>query len=67
MLILARREGETIMIGDNVAVTVIRTSGRTVELGIAAPRHVPVHRKEVHEAISRSGRVRVAALSEHAA
>ncbi len=46
MLILSRRVGETIMIGDQVTVTVLHVKGQQIRLGIAAPKHVGVHRKE---------------------
>jgi carbon storage regulator len=49
MLILTRRIGETIMIGDDVIVTVLGVSGNQVRVGIKAPRAVAVHREEVYE------------------
>ncbi len=51
MLILTRRQGETIKIGDNVTVTVLGVKGYQVRLGVAAPRDMPVHREEVAERI----------------
>ena len=51
MLVLSRRKDETIMIGDDIEITVVDIKGDTVRIGIAAPRHVTVHRKEVYEAI----------------
>ena len=53
MLVLSRQRNETIMIGDEVEVTVIDIRGDKVRLGINAPRAVTVHRKEVYEAIKR--------------
>ena len=47
MLILTRTEGETIVIGDNIRVTVMAVQGGQVKLGIQAPLEVPVHREEV--------------------
>lgn len=47
MLILTRRVGETIRIGDNVDVTVMSVNGAQVRIGIQAPKDVPVHREEV--------------------
>ena len=47
MLILSRRIGETVMIGDDVTVVVLGVKGGQVRLGIGAPRQVPVHREEV--------------------
>ena len=51
MLILTRRVGETLMIGDNVTVTVLRVKGNQVRLGVNAPRDVSVHREEIFERI----------------
>ena len=51
MLVLSRRKDETIMIGDNVEITVVDIKGDTVRLGIQAPRSISVHRKEIYEAI----------------
>jgi carbon storage regulator len=51
MLILARRVGETLMIGDEVSVTVLGVKGNQVRIGINAPRDVAVHREEIYERI----------------
>ena len=53
MLVLSRQRDETIMIGDDVEITVVDIRGDKVRLGITAPPHIPVHRKEVYEAIKR--------------
>ena len=53
MLILSRREGETMMIGDSVTVTVLGIKGNQVRLGVNAPREVAVHREEIFERIKR--------------
>ena len=53
MLVLSRKRDETIMIGDEIEITVVDIRGDKVRLGITAPKSVPVHRKEVYEAIQR--------------
>ncbi len=56
MLVLSRQRDETIMIGDDVEITIVDIRGDKVRLGITAPTHIPVHRKEVYEAIKRENR-----------
>ncbi|MEP7246639.1 MAG: carbon storage regulator CsrA [Gammaproteobacteria bacterium] len=53
MLILTRRVGETVMIGDEVTVTVLGVKGNQVRVGINAPKNVAVHREEIFERIKR--------------
>ncbi len=53
MLILTRRVGETVVIGDDVTVTVLGVKGKQVRVGIDAPREVAVHREEIYERIKR--------------
>lgn len=53
MLILTRRPGETIMIGNDVTVTVLDVKGNQIRIGINAPKEVAVHREEVFERIER--------------
>lgn len=53
MLILTRRVGETVMIGDEVTVTVLGVKGNQVRLGVNAPRSVAVHRQEIYDRIQK--------------
>jgi carbon storage regulator len=53
LLILTRRVNESLMIGDQITVTVLEVKGRQVRLGVNAPKEVPVHRKEVYERVQR--------------
>ncbi|MHC4187135.1 MAG: carbon storage regulator CsrA [Planctomycetota bacterium] len=51
MLVLSRQRDESIMIGDDVEITIVEVRGDKVRLGITAPREIPVHRREVYDAI----------------
>ncbi|MBT4837827.1 MAG: carbon storage regulator CsrA [Methylococcales bacterium] len=53
MLILTRRVGETLMIGDEVTVTVLGVKGNQVRIGVNAPRHIAVHREEIYDKIEK--------------
>ena len=56
MLVLSRQRDESIIIGDNVVITIVDIRGDKVKLGIEAPREISVHRQEVYEAIQRENR-----------
>ena len=56
MLVLSRQRDESIIIGDDVVVTIVDIRGDKVRLGIDAPTEIPVHRREVYEAIQRENR-----------
>jgi len=51
MLVLSRKKNESIIIDDNIVITVVEIRGDKVRLGIQAPREIPIHRSEVHAAI----------------
>lgn len=65
MLVLSRRPGESVVIGDDVTVTVLEVRGDVIRLGIAAPRSVAVHRAELLEELETLNR-EAASPSEHA-
>lgn len=56
MLVLSRQRDQTIMVGDDIEITIVDIRGDKVRLGINAPAEIPVHRKEVYEAIKRENR-----------
>lgn len=64
MLVLSRQRDETIMIGDDVQVTIVDIRGDKVRLGITAPAHIPVHRKEVYDAIKRENEAKAKSKGE---
>ncbi len=53
MLVLSRKKNESIIIDDQIVITVVEIRGDKVRLGIQAPREIPVHRSEIHDAICR--------------
>ncbi len=53
MLILTRRVGESVMIGDDVTITVLGVKGNQVRVGVNAPREIAVHREEIYQRIKR--------------
>jgi carbon storage regulator len=64
MLILTRRPGERVVIGDEILVTVMGVSGHTVRLGIAAPAGVPIYREEIWLAVREENRAAAAAAAD---
>ncbi|GAA4263422.1 carbon storage regulator CsrA [Dactylosporangium darangshiense] len=56
MLVLTRRPGESLMVGDDVVVTVLDVRGDVVRLGITAPRSIQVHREEVYRELQKADR-----------
>ncbi len=54
MLVLSRKKNESIVINDDITIVVVEIRGDKVRLGVEAPKEVPVHRKEVYDAIKRS-------------
>lgn len=52
MLVLTRKTGEKIQIGDHITITVLKTQGKRVQIGISAPNDVSIHRQEIHSRIS---------------
>ena len=62
MLILSRRVGESITIGDDILVTIVATSGNQIRIGISAPREVRVLREEIHTAMQEENRAAASAM-----
>jgi carbon storage regulator len=53
VLVFTRKKGESLIIGNEIEVTILNVGSGTVKVGISAPRHISVHRQEVYEAIKR--------------
>ncbi|MEX0717191.1 MAG: carbon storage regulator CsrA [Planctomycetaceae bacterium] len=66
MLVLSRQRDESIIIGDDIVITIVDIRGDKVRLGIAAPTEIPVHRQEVYEAIRREERARTRPVGSRA-
>ena len=64
MLTLSRRAGESLVIGDDIEITIVEVAGGRVRIGVNAPRSVPVHRGEVHARIAEENK-RAAAGAKH--
>lgn len=54
MLVLSRKKGESLIINNDITIVVVEIRGDKVRLGVEAPKEVPVHRREVHDAIQRN-------------
>ena len=54
MLILTRKAGESLVIGDDINITVLSVNGNQIRLGIQAPKEIPVHRQEIYQKIQRN-------------
>ncbi|HOJ52684.1 MAG TPA: carbon storage regulator CsrA [Syntrophales bacterium] len=64
MLILTRRLGEKVMIGDAVSITILEIRGNQVKIGIEAPREVPVHREEVYRLVKEQNELAAAVIMD---
>ena len=64
MLVLSRKPGESLVIGRDITVTVIRMKGNVAQLGIDAPKEVPIHRSELHERIQKNERTLAASTEK---
>lgn len=62
MLALSRKQGESIIIGNNIEITILETKGEQVKIGISAPKSVPVYRKEIYTQIQESNKETAASL-----
>ncbi len=64
MLVLSRREGESIVIGNDIVVTVLEVRGGQVRIGVSAPRSLQVHREEIFQEVSAANREAAASPNE---
>lgn len=62
MLALSRKQGESIMIGNDIEITILEVKGEQVKIGINAPKSIPVYRKEIYTQIQEANRESVASL-----
>jgi len=62
MLVLSRKKGETIIIDDQIEVTIVSVEGENIRLGIKAPKHISIHRQEVYKAIQEENKSASASL-----
>ena len=61
MLVLTRKRGESIRIGDNIILTIVEQDGKNVRIGITAPKTIPVHREEIYKKIENENKSAIAA------
>ncbi len=66
MLILSRKPNESVVIDGRILVTIVRVEGEVVKVGIEAPKHVPVHRREVYEEIQKNNQEALAWMRQQA-
>lgn len=64
MLILTRRIGETLNIGDDIKVTILSINGRQVRIGIDAPKEIPIHREEIYQRVQTEKRLGITRTKE---
>lgn len=67
MLVLSRREGESVVIGNDIVVTVLEVRGGQIRLGVEAPRSLQVHREEIFREVSEANRTAMGSTDEHQA
>lgn len=65
MLVLSRREGESVIIGNDIVITVLEVRGGQIRLGVDAPRSLQVHREEVYREVSAANREAVGSSQQH--
>ena len=65
MLMMTRRAGQKIVLGDNITIEVVEVAGNTVRLGVDAPRSVPVYREEIWDAVQAENRAAAEAAPDH--
>ncbi len=67
MLVLSRREGESVVIGNDIIITVLEVRGGQIRLGVDAPRSLQVHREEIYREVSKSNKEAMGTSKDHQA